>query len=91
LTNAITSAPVQADVQVARPQSVKPTTSDPKTSQTKTQAPSTVPQDTVQISSAAHKALQEATETSSQTAQEARHGDRQAQGLLAKEAAAKKP
>jgi len=34
-------------------------------------------------------ALQEAKETSAQTAQEAAHGDLQAQRLLAKEAAAK--
>jgi len=90
MTNAITSAPVRADVHVARPQPVQPTTSENKTPQTKTQAPNTLGKDTVQISSAAHQALQEATETSSQTAQEARHGDRQAQGLLAKEAAEKK-
>jgi len=44
---------------------------------------------TVSISNAAHAALAEATETSVQTAQEAGHGDRQAQRLLAKEQAAK--
>jgi len=43
----------------------------------------------VSISNAAHAALAEATETSVQTAQEAGHGDRQAQRLLAKEQAAK--
>jgi hypothetical protein len=43
--------------------------------------------DTVQISAAA-KALQEAIETSAQTAHEAGAGDAQAQRLLAKEAAA---
>ena len=41
--------------------------------------------DSVQISTAAH----EAAETAAQTAQEASRGDRQAQRLLAKEAAAK--
>ena len=46
--------------------------------------------DTVKISNAAQSALQEAVETSVQTAQEARGGDRQAQRLLAKEAAARK-
>ena len=43
--------------------------------------------DTVQISSAAKAALQEATETAVQTAKEARSGDLQAQRLLAREAA----
>jgi hypothetical protein len=47
-------------------------------------------QDTVNISSAAQSVLKEAVETSVQTAQEARGGDRQAQRLLAKEASAKK-
>lgn len=43
--------------------------------------------DTVQISSAAKKAFQEATETPTQTAKEARSGDLQAKHLLAKEQA----
>ncbi len=46
--------------------------------------------DTVSISSAATAALQEATETQTQTAQEARSGDMQAQRLLAKEQVAAK-
>ena len=48
--------------------------------------------DTVQLSNAAQSriaALQEATETVAQTTREAGHGDRQAQRLLAKEAASK--
>jgi len=48
--------------------------------------------DTVQLSKTAQLALaavQEATETVAQTTKEANHGDRQAQRLLAKEAAAK--
>ena len=45
-----------------------------------------VPVDTVQLSSAAQKALQEATETQAQTAKEAGKGDMQAKRLLAKEA-----
>jgi hypothetical protein len=49
-----------------------------------------VPKDTVQISTAAQTALQESRETSTQTAQEASRGDRQAARLLAKESAAKK-
>jgi len=44
--------------------------------------------DTVQISSAAQAALQEATETTVQTAKEARSGDLQAQRLQTREAAA---
>jgi hypothetical protein len=45
--------------------------------------------DTVQISSSAKAVMQEAQETAAQTAEEAGRGDRQAQRLLAKEAAAK--
>lgn len=92
MTNTITTAPVQATVQVARTQSAQPAASAQKPSQPQTQAANTRGQDTVQISQAAQQALQamkEATETSSQTAQEASHGDRQAQRLLAKEIAAK--
>jgi hypothetical protein len=48
-----------------------------------------VPTDTVQLSRAALAALEEATETSAQTAKEARGGDLQAKKLLAKQAAAK--
>lgn len=54
-------------------------------SSTKTAAPSY----TVSISSAAHAALLEASETSVQTQQEANHGDLQAQRLLTKEQTAK--
>jgi hypothetical protein len=49
-----------------------------------------VPSDTVSISNAAKAALQEATETKSQTAKEAQSGDHQAQRLLAKETQAAK-
>lgn len=45
--------------------------------------------DSVQLSSAATAALREATETQTQTAQEARNGDHQAQRLLQKETAQK--
>jgi hypothetical protein len=55
-----------------------------ETTQSKPQPAAT---DTVQISSAARKALQEATETHEQTAKEARSGDIQAKRLLAKEVA----
>jgi hypothetical protein len=49
-----------------------------------------MPVDTVQLSSAAQSALQEATETPAQTAKEAAGGDLQAQRLLAQEQAAAK-
>jgi hypothetical protein len=45
--------------------------------------------DTVQISTSAKAVMQEVQETTAQTAQEANGGDRQAQRLLAKEAAAR--
>ena len=54
--------------------------------------PAAVPTDTVQLSSAAQAmlaAMQEARETPAQTSQEALGGDRQAQRLLARQAAAK--
>jgi hypothetical protein len=63
--------------------SQKPTPSQP-------QSTTSIPKDTVQISTAAQTALQEAKETPTQTAQEARSGDHQAQRLLASQAAAKK-
>jgi hypothetical protein len=55
----------------------------------KSQAPSSSAPatETVSISSAGKAAAAEATETAAQTAKEARGGDRQAQRLLAKEAA----
>jgi hypothetical protein len=51
--------------------------------------PQPVPQDSVQLSSAAQSALREATETPAQTAKEAGSGDMQAKLLLAKQEAAK--
>ncbi len=57
---------------------------DAKSAQSK---PRQAPEDTVQVSNAALAALKEATETPEQTAKEARSGDRQAQRLLAAEAA----
>ena len=57
--------------------------SKPQAPTTKPQAPAT---DTVKISTAA-KALQELTETSTQTPKEAASGDTQAQRLLTKESA----
>ena len=61
-----------------------------KASQPQPAAKASAPKDTVQISTAAQTALQESRETSTQTAQEASRGDRQAARLLVKEAAAKK-
>jgi len=68
----------------------KPVTSSPKAAPSKSTVTTGAPQDTVQISGAAQTALQEAVETSTQTAREAQRGDRQAQNLLAREAATKK-
>ena len=51
--------------------------------------PQRVPKDSVELSSSAQAALQEAMETSAQTAKEAGKGDAQAKRLLAREAAAK--
>ena len=80
------------NIPVASSQPVPSPKAQNKVPQSQTPAPVAAHQDTVQISSAALQAMQamkEATETSSQTAQEALHGDRAAQRLLAKEAAEK--
>ena len=79
VSSATKAAPVQSSAPVARQQAPN--------AQTK---PQPVATDTVQISAAA-KNLQESTETSVQTSQEARSGDPQAQRLLAKEEAAQSP
>lgn len=68
----------------------RPAPASQKPAQPQPAAKAHVPVDTVQISSAAQSALQEANETGVQTAKEAQSGDRQAQRLLAKETAAKK-
>jgi hypothetical protein len=85
-----TSQPEPASAHAAQvqpaPQSTAPAQ---KPSDSKPQPVSTA-NDTVQISNAANAALQEATETPQQTAQEASKGDHQAQRLMAKEAAAAK-
>ena len=72
----------------ASPQPTEPThpaATSKKESQTK---PSSSGADTVQLSSIASGALQEATETPAQTAHEAAMGDSQARRLLAREAQA---
>jgi hypothetical protein len=74
------TAPVAQSVAKPPAQSQKPTQSQP----------SPAPADTVQISNAAKAALQEATETRAQTAQEAGKGDIQAQRLLIRETAGQK-
>ena len=66
---------------VPQPQDVKAPASESR--------PQPVPQDSVQLSSAAQSALREATETPAQTAKEAGSGDMQAKRLLAKQEAAK--
>jgi hypothetical protein len=68
----------------------KPVTSNPKAAPSKPTSTTSVPQDTVQISSAAQAVLQEASETSAQTAAEAQKGDRQAQNLIARHTPSKK-
>ena len=77
LSSATQSEPVALATATSTP---KPTGSEPKAG--------TVA-DSVQISKAALATLRELRETSTQTANEAGHGDLQAQRLLAKEAAAK--
>lgn len=87
MTNSITNTHVQANVQMARNQTVQSPAPAPKASQTKAPVTNTLQADTVQISSAAVLAMKEAMETPAQTSQEASRGDRQAQRLLAKETA----
>jgi hypothetical protein len=88
IPNAVQNQAATAQPTVAAKPAISPNQkAAPAKAQTKAAAPI---QDTVKISSAAQTALQEAVETSVQTAHEARGGDRQAQRLLAKEAAAKK-
>ncbi|HXF27866.1 MAG TPA: hypothetical protein VN610_11340 [Bryobacteraceae bacterium] len=65
------------------------TVSSRKSTPSKAQSIATAGKDTVQLSSLAQAAIQEASETSTQTAKEASGGDAQAQRLLAKEAAKK--
>ena len=93
MANAITgvthTAPAAAkDVQAQPAPQAAP--ANQKASQPQPAAKASAPKDTVQISTAAQTALQESRETSTQTAQEASRGDRQAARLLVKEAAAKK-
>ncbi len=76
------TAPVSAS---KAPVAAQPAAAAPKSAPAQTPAPAS----TVKISPAA-QALQEAVETSVQTAQEARGGDSQAIRLLAREAAQKK-
>ena len=94
MTNAITNSLVQTSVPVDRGQSTQPPAAASKVSQPTTPSADAQGAYTVHISDAAKQALQammkEATENTYQTAQEASHGDIQAQRLLAKEAAAKK-
>ena len=83
-------ANASAPQQSAKVNAAKPTTDNDQAAAANkgTAAPQAQPRDTVQISSAAKQALQEATETAAQTAKEAQSGDLQAKKLLAKEQAA---
>ncbi|CAG9200769.1 conserved hypothetical protein [Paraburkholderia tropica] len=67
----------------------QPASASQTQSSTTTQSSTPSASYTVNISSMARAAFAEATESSVQTAQEANHGDRQAQRLLAKEQANK--
>src|SRR5258708_10094176 len=93
MANAITGVThaAPAGVKAVQPQAApQAAPANQKASQPQPGAKAPAPNDTVQISTAAHTALQESRETSTQTAQEPSRGDRQAARLLAKQAAAKK-
>ena len=91
MVSAINNATYASPTTVNAPQTTPEAkaAASPKPAQSQPQPTATVATDTVQISSAT-QALQEAIEPRAQTAKEAGHGDRQAQRLLAKEAAAAK-
>jgi hypothetical protein len=91
MVSSVTSAvqAERADVYPAQAQSTSKVAADPKSQGSQPQSTASTVKDTVNISSAAKAALQEATETSAQTAQEARSGDLQAQRRLAKAEAAR--
>lgn len=78
--------PARATAPVAQPVA-RPPASSQKSTQSQ---PSPAPTDTVQISNEAKAALQKATETRAQTAQEASKGDYLAQRLLIRETAGQK-
>ncbi len=83
---------VSAISHATQPQPVAQTTATAPKKPAPTKLPSAPPTDTVQLSQAAQAmlaAMQEATETPAQTANEADRGDLQARRLLAKEAAVK--
>jgi hypothetical protein len=69
---------------IQTPAVAKPATSSPKAAPSKPTSTTGVPKDIIKISIAAQTALQEASETSAQTAAEAQKGDRQAQNLIAR-------
>jgi hypothetical protein len=83
MINAITSA-------TQNPSVVQPTAASPVSPPAKPQHNASTNTDIVQISNAGRAALEEATETHANTVKEAHNGDRRAQRLLAKEAAAAK-
>ncbi len=76
------AAKVASQAALANANQAQPAAQEPAPANTQ---PTVAVKDTVQISTAA----QEAAETAAQTAQEANHGDRQAQKLLAKHEAEK--
>ena len=82
----VSSMTITSSVQAQPVASVTSSQSSPS----KAPSDTSTQKDSVQISSSAKAALQEATEAPDQTAKEARGGDHQAQRLLAKEAAEEK-
>jgi hypothetical protein len=88
MSNAI-SAVTHSDPATTQTSSA-PTGSTQKAPQSQTLSSTSSPNDTVQISTAAQQALQEALETQAQTLKEAANGDPQAHRLLIKEVAAQK-
>ncbi len=88
VTHATQTEPTGAVAAQSQPVA-KSVTSSQKSTPSQPQSKTSIPTDTVQISNAAKAALQETIETPAETAKEASGGDRQAQRLLAKEAAEK--
>jgi len=88
VTHATQTEPTGAVAAQSQPVA-KSVASSQKSTQSQPQSKTSIPTDSVQISSAARAALQETIETPAQTAKEASAGDRQAQRILAREAAGK--
>jgi len=79
-----------ANVANANPVELTPANAPSAAASPKLTPSTSAPTDSVKISSSAQSAVTEALELQSQTVKEANSGDRQAQGLLAREEAATK-